>query len=80
MKTADEMLRELGYKRVSNDGDSYILYCRDVELLGETHQRFVEITEDGHINTNWDGGDTYDFFEFAEIRAVCKLLDEMEVE
>lgn len=79
-KTADEMFRELGYERISEDNDSYILYCRDVELNGEKHQRVIEITENGHVNASWDDEGNYDFFEFAEIRTVCKLLDEMGVE
>lgn len=69
-KTADEMFRYLGYiKTKQKDGD-YIVY--------ENKSEFLRIEVDLKYNVvakydNW----VKDNFDFAEIRAICKLLDEL---
>ncbi len=79
-KTADEMFRELGYKKVFRPEGYLTLYQRYCDLPKKT--RLVGVSNEGHIEAWWDddekGRGDYDFFDVPEIRAACKLLDEME--
>ena len=75
MKTADEMFRELGYKRCE---DTKVRGIEYVQKCGMTSYK-ITIIPIGEIARATMNGH-YIEFSFNEIRAVAKLLEEMEEE
>lgn len=73
-KTADEMLSELGYEKYERD-DGTLLYILDCQL-----KAIVVKTCDIYFLWNTPKGWENAPATFPEIRAACKLLDEMGVE
>ncbi len=73
-KTADEMFRELGYKGYTSYGNTTVYYKMERGVSLE-----IRVTSEGNIRMSMGDGMPLDATP-QEIRAVCKLLDEMGVE
>ena len=74
MKSADEMFRELGYEKVPKITES-VYYDKE-------NERAIRFQPGFFARAYWKVGGTWEQTGFgpAELRAACKLLDEMGVE